>query len=272
MEVQDGWSFGGKETQANHTPPGRLCSPITPNARQKSASSATTTRRSPASGTHFFFHYKVGFNSEGQLLALDVEQHSDAGCATGPEHGHPRACDAACRQLLHPDMRVTGRAYRTNLPSNTAFRGSGGPQGDGLVWRRSSTTCPSPRHGSARRSKEEFYGRTATSHFGQQVELNRIHVICEQLERSSDYKIRRESVRAFNERNEFLKRGIATTPVKFWHLVHHHLPQPQEHRQHLHRRHPVGQPRRNGRWAVASHIQLDRPDRRYRTGRGAWSG
>ena len=27
-----------------------------------------------------------------------------------------------------PNLRVTGRVCRTNLPSNTAFRGFGGPQ------------------------------------------------------------------------------------------------------------------------------------------------
>ncbi|MBK6837510.1 MAG: molybdopterin-dependent oxidoreductase [Bacteroidetes bacterium] len=27
-----------------------------------------------------------------------------------------------------PNMQVIGKAYRTNLPSNTAFRGFGGPR------------------------------------------------------------------------------------------------------------------------------------------------
>ena len=78
----------------------------------------------------FLFHYKVGFNSEGQLLALDVEQHSDAGCATDLSMAIlERAMLHADNAYYIPDMRVTGRAYRTNLPSNTAFRGFGGPQG-----------------------------------------------------------------------------------------------------------------------------------------------
>ena len=32
-------------------------------------------------------------------------------------------CDVSC-----PNVRVTGRCCRTNLPPNTAFRGFGGPQ------------------------------------------------------------------------------------------------------------------------------------------------
>lgn len=213
-----GGAFGGKETQANHT---AAWTALLANHTKRPVKirlfrdddQKITGKRHP-----FLFHYKVGFNSEGQLLALDVEQHSDAGCATDLSMAIlERAMLHADNAYYIPDMRVTGRAYRTNLPSNTAFRGFGGPQGmacmEAIIDRIARHLGMDPLDVR----KKNFYGEDFRNitHFGQQVELNRIHVICEQLERSSDYKIRRESIIAFNERNEFLKRGIAMTPVKF---------------------------------------------------------
>ncbi len=125
-----GGAFGGKETQANHT---AAWTALLANHTKRPVKirlfrdddQKITGKRHP-----FLFHYKVGFNSEGQLLALDVEQHSDAGCATDLSMAIlERAMLHADNAYYIPDMRVTGRAYRTNLPSNTAFRGFGGPQG-----------------------------------------------------------------------------------------------------------------------------------------------
>ena len=40
-----------------------------------------------------------------------------------------RAVTHADNVYNFPNVRITGRVCRTNLPSNTAFRGFGGPQG-----------------------------------------------------------------------------------------------------------------------------------------------
>ena len=42
-----------------------------------------------------------------------------------------------------------------------------------------------------------------------------IHEIVDELEKSSDYRRRREAIRAWNTKSPHLKRGIALTPVKF---------------------------------------------------------
>jgi xanthine dehydrogenase molybdopterin-binding subunit B len=65
--------------------------------------------------------------------------------------------------------------------------------------------------------KTNFYGIDTDNitHYGQEVELNRIHQIYDQLMDSSEYDSRRKAVDEFNKTNEFYKKGLAMTPVKF---------------------------------------------------------
>ncbi len=54
-----------------------------------------------------------------------------------------------------------------------------------------------------------------TTPYGQPVEDFILHEMTEALAESADYHARRKAVRAWNARNEVLKKGIALTPVKF---------------------------------------------------------
>ena len=72
----------------------------------------------------------MGFTSEGKVLALQTDLYCNAGCSLD------LSGSVSDRALFHsensykiPNMRVTAHVCRTNLPSNTAFRGFGGPQG-----------------------------------------------------------------------------------------------------------------------------------------------
>ncbi|MFC7517935.1 molybdopterin cofactor-binding domain-containing protein, partial [Herbaspirillum sp. GCM10030257] len=65
-----------------------------------------------------------------------------------------------------------------------------------------------------------FYGRNDAegrnvTQYGQKVVDNVIHELVGELEASSDYRARREVVRAFNAGSPVLKKGLAITPVKF---------------------------------------------------------
>ncbi|XP_024116820.2 xanthine dehydrogenase/oxidase-like [Oryzias melastigma] len=82
-------------------------------------------------GRHpFFGKYKVGFLNSGKVVALDVSYYSNAG------NSQDLSLSIMERALFHmensyriPNVRGRGFLCRTNLPSNTAFRGFGGPQG-----------------------------------------------------------------------------------------------------------------------------------------------
>ncbi|XP_051841866.1 aldehyde oxidase 3-like isoform X2 [Antechinus flavipes] len=74
--------------------------------------------------------YKVGFMNNGKIEAADIEYYINGGCT--PDESE-MVIEYALLKLENaykiPNLRVQGWACKTNLPSNTAFRGFGFPQG-----------------------------------------------------------------------------------------------------------------------------------------------
>ncbi len=58
-------------------------------------------------------------------------------------------------------------------------------------------------------------GETNTTHYGQEIEDNRIQTIWHELKKTSALEERRAEIKIWNEKNSHRKRGIAITPVKF---------------------------------------------------------
>ena len=79
----------------------------------------------------FLGRYKVGFTETGKLTALEMDIYSNAGCTMDLSFSvMGRAMFHATNSYkIDGPIRVKGHCCKTNLPSNTAFRGFGGPQG-----------------------------------------------------------------------------------------------------------------------------------------------
>ena len=78
----------------------------------------------------FSAKYKVGFNNDGLIQALDAQFYNNAGWSMDLSFGVlERALFHATNGYYIPNVVTEGRCLKTNLPSNTAFRGFGGPQG-----------------------------------------------------------------------------------------------------------------------------------------------
>ncbi|HEX6708491.1 MAG TPA: xanthine dehydrogenase molybdopterin binding subunit [Albitalea sp.] len=166
----------------------------------------------------FHYEYEVGYDDEGRLLGYELTMVSNAG------HSADLSGPVMTRALCHadnaywlPDVALHGYSARTNTQSNTAFRGFGGPQGaivtEAVLDRIARALGRDPL--DVRRAN--FYGTTSnkTTPYGQPVEDNVIHELVAELERSSDYRARRQAIAEFNATSPVLKRGLALTPVKF---------------------------------------------------------
>jgi len=213
-----GGAFGGKETQANHV----AC---------WSALLAQATKRPvkirlfrdddmimTGKRHRFLTRYDVGFDDNGKLLALKLELNSDGGGATD------LSLAIMERAMLHtdnayfvPNMTVLARVWKTNLPSNTAFRGFGGPQGMAAIETIIDRIARYLKKDALNIRYTNFYGIETNNitHYGQKIENNRLFVIYDQLIKSSEYYKRRNEVNDFNAAHEFIKKGLACTPVKF---------------------------------------------------------
>ena len=78
----------------------------------------------------FYGKYKVGFNAEGKILAVDLKIYNNGGNSLDLSAAvMQRAVLHADNCYNYPNARFHGRICKTNISSNTAFRGFGGPQG-----------------------------------------------------------------------------------------------------------------------------------------------
>ncbi|MCB1635495.1 MAG: molybdopterin-dependent oxidoreductase, partial [Xanthomonadales bacterium] len=169
----------------------------------------------------FHARYEVAFDAQGLLQAVDVLLTADGGwsCDLSPP--------VLMRAMVHvdnayylPAARIRGRIARTNLPSNTAFRGFGGPQGmlvgEEILDRVARALGLPPEQVRER----NFYraGETPERNqtpYGQPVVDNHLPQLWTQFLQQIDLPTRRAAVAAHNRASPRRKRGLALTPVKF---------------------------------------------------------
>lgn len=212
-----GGAFGGKETQANQWAAVAALAALVLGrpARvrlNRSNDMLLTGKRHP-----FLGKFEVGFDRSGRIHALALDLYSDGGWSldlSAPVLFRAMFHADNCYQVEH--MRVTGHVCRTNLASNTAFRGFGGPQGMIMiedVIDRVARHLGLPPHEVRRRN---FYRPGDTSHYGQPIrDAERIERIWTELRQSSQFEARWQAVDRFNLQSRHVKRGLAMTPVKF---------------------------------------------------------
>ncbi|XP_016074407.1 PREDICTED: xanthine dehydrogenase/oxidase [Miniopterus natalensis] len=168
-------------------------------------------------GRHpFLARYKVGFMKTGKIVALEVEHYSNAGNTLDLSQG------IMDRALFHmdncykiPNIRGTGRLCKTNLPSNTAFRGFGGPQGMLIAehWMSEvAVTCGLP---AEEVRQKNMYKEGDLTHFNQKLEGFTVPRCWDQCLESSQYHARKSEVEKFNRENCWKKRGLCIIPTKF---------------------------------------------------------
>jgi len=213
-----GGGFGGKETQGNHV---AAWAALLAHATRRPVGIhlfRDDDQKMTGKRHRFLSEYRIAFNNIGKILAYSVELNSDAGAATDLSRAIlERAMLHAENAYYIPNVKIVGKAYKTNLPSNTAFRGFGGPQGMAVIETAIDRMARFLKMDPAEIRNLNFYGihERNTTPYGELVLKNRLHVMYDQLLASSDYSKRRKSVDEFNHVHEFVKRGISLTPVKF---------------------------------------------------------
>jgi xanthine dehydrogenase large subunit len=173
------------------------------------------------SGKRHGFHatWKIGFDADGRIQALDATLVADGGWSL--DLSEPVLARALCHidnTYWIPNARVAGRIAKTNTVSNTAFRGFGGPQGM-LVIEDILGRC-APRLGLDPMELRErnFYqpGQGQTTPYGQPVtQAERISTVWQQVKDDAGIADRRREIAAFNAAHPHTKRALALTGIKF---------------------------------------------------------
>jgi xanthine dehydrogenase large subunit len=166
----------------------------------------------------FHYEYEVGFDDEGRILGAQVEMVARAGFSA--DLSGPVATRALCHfdnAYYLSDVDIKALAGKTNTQSNTAFRGFGAPQGAIAIEYIIDNIARAIGRDPLDVRKLNFYGKGErdVTPYGQKVEDNVLHELVAELEATSEYRGRREVIRAFNATSPVLRKGIALTPVKF---------------------------------------------------------
>ncbi|KAI9552332.1 hypothetical protein GHT06_022697 [Daphnia sinensis] len=211
-----GGGFGGKETRsAMLAAPAavasfRLQRPVRCMLDRDEDMMITGTRHP------FMARYKVGFDSTGKVIALDVQLFSNGGNTMDLSRGIME------RAVFHIDnaykidhLRCHGIVCRTNLPSNTAFRGFGGPQGMAVIENVMTDVATYLNMDPSAVRSLNLYREGDETHYNQRLEyctLDRCWSECQALARMEE---RRKEIDNFNRAHRFKKRGMALIPTKF---------------------------------------------------------
>ncbi|MGW2860006.1 xanthine dehydrogenase molybdopterin binding subunit [Streptomyces sp. NPDC001205] len=171
------------------------------------------------SGKRHGFHatWKIGFDADGRIQALDALLTSDGGWSL--DLSEPVLARALCHidnTYWIPNARIAGRIAKTNKVSNTAFRGFGGPQGM-LVIEDILGRC-APRLGLDPMELRErnFYRKDQHTPYGQPVtQPERITAIWQQVQEKAAIADRKREIAAFNAAHPHTKRALAMTGLKF---------------------------------------------------------
>lgn len=213
-----GGGFGGKETQGNHVAAWAALLAAATRRPVKIHLFRDDDQIMTGKRHRFLSRYQIGFNEQGLILAYKLELNSDAGSSTDLSRAIlERAMLHAENAYYLPDVSITGKAWKTNLPSNTAFRGFGGPQGMAVIENAIDQVARFLKKDAAEIRFLNFY-RHETNNltpYGQKVENNRLFLMYESLMKSASYTERRKEIGKFNAENEFYKKGLALMPVKF---------------------------------------------------------
>ncbi len=216
-----GGGFGGKESQANALAcacalaarvTGRPCKM----RYDRDDDMILTGKRHD-----FRIEYEAGFDRDGRIAGVIFRQF--ARCGWSQDLSLP----VADRAMLHADnayhlpaARISSDRLRTNTQSATAFRGFGGPQGmvgiervlDHIAHELGRDPAKIRQINLYRDSEKDVLQRTP---YGMPVEDSVIREVTQELLENSNYSERRSRIREWNSKHEYLKRGIAYTPVKF---------------------------------------------------------
>ncbi|MFH4973423.1 hypothetical protein AB6A40_000132 [Gnathostoma spinigerum] len=171
-----------------------------------------------ASGTRhpFRIDYRAGISSSGDLLKLEASLFSNCG------HTLDLSASVMARALSHfdnvyrwNDVSLEGRLCRTNLASNTAFRGFGAPQAMFAMETIMLHIAEKYNYNINDLREKNFYGSGDVTPCGIRLDNCNIRRCWSECMELSAYNVRRRSINAFNRDSATIKRGIYVTPTKF---------------------------------------------------------
>uniref|UniRef100_A0A670Y181 Aldehyde oxidase 1 n=1 Tax=Pseudonaja textilis TaxID=8673 RepID=A0A670Y181_PSETE len=160
--------------------------------------------------------YKVGFMKDGKIKAVDLLIFINGGCT--PDESEMVIEYVVLKSFNAydiPNFRSQGWACKTNLPSNTSFRGFGFAQSALSVemWIAAVADCLDLPPDKVR--EMNLYKTISETPYKEKVDARNLLACWKECLKKSDYYIRKEAAEEFNKQNYWKKKGIAIIPMLF---------------------------------------------------------
>ncbi|CRK91710.1 CLUMA_CG005356, isoform A [Clunio marinus] len=170
------------------------------------------------SGTRhpFLFKYKLAFMNDGKIIGLDIQIYNNAGFSLDfSALVMEKAVLSITNAYEISNVRIESKVLKTNLPTNTAFRGFGQPQ--------ASMVSEHIIRDVARFLKKDYLDIMTINmmkdgdltHYKQLVENCTMRRCFDEVRKNSELERRSLEVKKFNEQNRWRKRGISLVNTMF---------------------------------------------------------
>ncbi|WPT13508.1 Xanthine dehydrogenase 1 [Picochlorum sp. SENEW3] len=212
-----GGGFGGKETRAAFVNTAaavasyHLNKPVSL-VLDRDTDMSITGMRHP-----FMARYKAACTRDGKLLAVDVNLYSNAGNSLDLSASvMDRALLSLDNVYYIPHVRLIGTVCKTNLASNTAFRGFGGPQGMAVMENILDKLSQKASIDSHIMKSMNMYREGDETPYGMALNGCQARRCWEEaIQSAGGLDSRKKAIEDFNSTHKYTKRGIAVTPTKF---------------------------------------------------------
>ncbi|ESO98492.1 hypothetical protein LOTGIDRAFT_226623, partial [Lottia gigantea] len=211
-----GGGFGGKETQCVNAVGMAATAGIKFNCPvrcvlDREDDMVTTGTRHP-----ILAKYKVGFSEDGRLHCLDINTYFNCGDSLDlSEHVMMVVLNKGNNCYNIPNFRTTGHLCKTNIRSNTAFRGFGLPQGVFTTETVMQHIVESQDWDPLKIRQLNFFKEGDRAHINQIIKGCHVQDCWDDCLKQSNYKEREQEVKRFNRENRWRKRGIFIMPMQF---------------------------------------------------------
>ncbi|XP_067680306.1 xanthine dehydrogenase/oxidase-like [Haliotis asinina] len=172
---------------------------------------ATTGTRSA-----IWARYKVGFNKDGKIIAYSVNAYINAGMSVSQARSVVQKIVFQIDAMYRiPNLTCIGNACKTNLPSNTAFRGFGVPQASLVTEQMILRVAEYLQKPPEQIRLLNMFSPGDVTHYKQELSPCSGRRCWDECLTNSQFEKRRREVDLFNSENRWKKRGIAVVPAKF---------------------------------------------------------
>ncbi|HEX6334792.1 MAG TPA: molybdopterin cofactor-binding domain-containing protein [Flavisolibacter sp.] len=210
-----GGGFGGKEDQA--TAWGVLCAlaAFHLNRPVKLALHRMDDMRMTGKRHPYSSDFRIGLDNNLKILAYEATFYQNAGASADLSPAVMERTLFHCTNAYYvPNVTATAYSCRTNLPSNTAFRGFGGPQGMFVIEAAIAMAAEALNVPASKIQKKNLMEPGEEFPYGQKSESEAARS-WKKAEKLYNFDQMQQEAEAFNRKNFLVKKGIAMMPICF---------------------------------------------------------